>query len=53
MFLTITSSYASNEIVVKPIAKHQQLNPGLDIQVKVVSMTVKNDLSYIAIQNQT
>jgi hypothetical protein len=45
LFLTFTLSYASSAIK-KPFVKNQQLNPGLDAQVRVVSMTVKNDISY-------
>ena len=49
MFLMFTLSYGSNTVR-KPFAKNQQLNPGLDIQVKVVSMKVKNDLSYTIVK---
>ena len=49
MFLIFTLSHGSNTVR-KPFAKHQQLNPGLDAQVKVVSMIVKNDLSYTIVK---
>jgi len=45
IFLTITSSHAS-EIIGRTLAKNQQLNPGLDAQVKIVSMHIQNDLTY-------
>jgi hypothetical protein len=48
LFLTFTLSYASSAIM-KPFVKNQQLNPGLDAQVRVMSMTVKNDISYYTI----
>ncbi len=48
MFLTITLSHA-NKVVTKPLAKHQQLNPGLDTQVKT-PLSNDNTLHYTIIK---
>ena len=49
MFSTMTLSYA-NKAIVKPFAKEQQLNPGLDAQVQVVSMKADKNLTYTIVK---
>ncbi len=43
--LHLTASNSKSSVVTKPIAMSQQLNPGLDVQIKVVSVNMKNDFT--------